>query len=130
MVNSFKYRFITARNNHITSQLQKAYAKEFASNELPVFCVHNNDYQDPYFALNRELTGVPHLRGFCLSVSAKTMFRQAHNFLGHLLPALVQKLKLWCAANLSKVSSFPDFGIIIAVAFVRYGVSRSSIMHH
>jgi hypothetical protein len=101
-VNSYKYHFVTARNNLVTSQLQKAYAEKFAPNKLPVFCVDNNDYQDEDFALNKELTGIPHLRSFCLSVSARALFRRAHDFLLHLLPALLQSLTLWYKSNLSK----------------------------
>lgn len=114
MVSSYKYHFVTARNNLVTSQLQKAYAEKFAPNKLPVFCVDNNDYQDEDFALNKKLTGIPHLRSFCLSVSARALFRRAHDFLLHILPALLQSLTLWYKSNLSKKKLFSESGIMAA----------------
>ncbi|KAK3306258.1 uncharacterized protein B0T15DRAFT_396538 [Chaetomium strumarium] len=89
---------INARNAHVTSGLQAAYATKAPGGRLDVFCVSNKWYDKYSRKGNRELvqaSGIPALRQFCHSLAADAQLREAIHFLRSRVFTLVNSAELW-----------------------------------
>ena len=81
---------IRARNKQVKTKLQAAYAKHFSPKDMPVFCIDNAYYQELDFHKAVELSGIPDLRRYCLSLPGRALFRSADTFLESQLPGADQ----------------------------------------
>ena len=100
---------IRARNQEVKNNLQKAYAEAFSPKRLPVFCVDNAYYQEQEFPQAVNVSGIPDLRRYCLSLPGRALFRSAETVLNGHLPALVNSLEIWLdAAHAAGTQSFSN----------------------
>ncbi|KAK4235702.1 hypothetical protein C8A03DRAFT_46215 [Achaetomium macrosporum] len=94
---------INARNAHVTSGLQAAYAARAPGGHLDVFCVSNRWYDKYARKGNVELvraSGIPALRQFCHSITADAQLREARHFLRSRVFTLVNSAELWVGGRL------------------------------
>lgn len=97
--------FIRARNEHVRSGLQAAYAARAPTGHLDVFCVSNRWYTKFSRKGNVELvqaSGIPALRQFCHSITADAQLREARHFLQASLFTLVNSVELWVGGRLRR----------------------------
>ncbi len=105
--------FVTARNEHVTSGLQAAYAAKAPAGRLDVFCVSNRWYHKFSRKGNAELvqaSGIPALRKFCHSITADAQLREARHFLQASLFTLVNSAELWVGGRLRKSQPHQSHG--------------------
>jgi hypothetical protein len=98
----YKYIYVSARNQDISSRLASKYPQLAGSGRSNIFCVANDDYEGnklyPGSSAHRFAisgSGVPELRRFCHSVAAKAQFRASDHFLAVDIPSLIQHLDVW-----------------------------------
>jgi hypothetical protein len=89
---------IRARNSEVKGNLQAKYSKDFSPRHMPVFCIDNAYYQEQEIPQAVDLSGIPDLRRYCLSLPGRALFRSADTFLKSRLPALVNSLDIWLDA--------------------------------
>lgn len=89
---------IRARNKEVKINLQAKYSEHFLPKQMPVFCIDNSFYQKQTFAQAVEVSGIPDLRRYCLSLPGRALFRSADTFLETRLPALINSLDIWLEA--------------------------------
>ncbi|GAB1312304.1 Dynamin N-terminal domain-containing protein [Madurella fahalii] len=97
---------INARNAHVTSGLQRAYAAKVPAGRLDVFCVSNKHYAKYSRKGDAELvraSGIPALRQFCYSITADAQLREARHFLQAKLFSLVNSVGLWIDGRLRRI---------------------------
>lgn len=100
---------IRARNKQVKSKLQATYAEHFSPGHMPVFCIDNVLYQEQEFPQAVDVSGVPDLRRYCLSLPGRALFRSADTFLETRLPALINSLDIWLeAAHNAGTQSFSN----------------------
>jgi hypothetical protein len=100
---------IRARNKKVKENLQAAYAEHFLPKRLPVFCIDNVYYQEQEFPQAVDLSGIPDLRRYCLSLPGRALFRSADIYLETRLPALMDSLEIWLdAAHTAGTQSFSN----------------------
>ena len=96
-----EFLLMNARNSYVKDGLQQAYSAKVPGGELKVFCVSNTVYEkyckkgvDEYV----NASGIPDLRKFCHSVTARAQFMEASHFLQSKIPCLLNSAKLWVGA--------------------------------
>jgi hypothetical protein len=89
---------IRARNKEVKTNLQAIYSEHFLPKQMPVFCIDNSLYQTQKSLQAVEVSGIPDLRRYCLSLPGRALFRSADTFLETHLPALINSLKIWLEA--------------------------------
>ena len=93
-----KSLLMSARNDFVTEGLQRNYSKKVPGGRLEVFCVSNTDYET--FSANGNVdmvnaSGIPALRRFCHTITAKAQYFEAKKFLHSTLPSLLTSTRLW-----------------------------------
>ena len=89
---------INARNSHVKEGLQAAYASKIPGGRLEVFCVSNKMYQGASRKGKVEAvqaSGIPQLRRFCHSITARIRLLESKNFLEASLSNLLGSIELW-----------------------------------
>jgi hypothetical protein len=100
---------IRARNKKVKDNLQAVYAEHFSPKRMPVFCIDNVYYQEQEFPQAVNLSGIPDLRRYCLSLPGRALFRSADTYLETRLPALINSLEIWLdAAHTAGTQSFSN----------------------
>jgi hypothetical protein len=100
---------IQARNKKVKENLQAVYAEHFSPKRMPVFCVDNVYYQEQESPQTVDLSGIPDLRRYCLSLPGRALFRSADTYLETRLPALINSLEIWLdAAHTAGTQSFSN----------------------
>jgi hypothetical protein len=100
---------IQARNEKVKANLQAVYAEHFSPKLMPVFCIDNVYYQEQEFPQAVDLSGIPDLRRYCLSLPGRALFRSADIYLETSLPALINSLEIWLdAAHTAGTQSFSN----------------------
>ena len=95
-----KYLLIAARNEKVRTGLQRAYAHLVPGNELPVFCVSNEDYEAGSKKNDVDLvnaSGIPALRRFCKTTTAEAQLLETRHILQSSLPGLLNSITLYVA---------------------------------
>jgi hypothetical protein len=100
---------IQARNKKVKENLQAVYAEHFSPKRMPVFCVDNVYYQEQESHQAVDLSGIPDLRRYCLSLPGRALFRSADTYLETRLPALINSLEIWLdVAHTAGTQSFSN----------------------
>jgi hypothetical protein len=100
---------IQARNEKVKENLQAGYAEHFSPKRMPVFCIDNVYYQEQESPQAVDLSGIPDLRRYCLSLPGRALFRSADTYLETRLPALINSLEIWLdAAHTAGTQSFSN----------------------
>lgn len=89
---------IRARNKEVKINLQAKYSEHFLPKQMPVYCIDNSLYHNQNSPLAVEVSGIPDLRRYCLSLPGRALFRSADTFLESRLPALINSLEIWLEA--------------------------------
>jgi hypothetical protein len=97
-LSSMNELLIRARNKQVKGNLQAKYSQDFWPRPMPVFCIDNAYYQEQEFPQAVDLSGIPDLRRYCLSLPGRALFRSADAFLETRLPALANSLDIWLDA--------------------------------
>jgi len=90
--------YAAARNDMVKDELKQAYASKVKDGQLNVFCVCNKIYQELAEEGDVEMviaSGVPSLRRFCYSITAKSQLEEAKNFLDGGIASLLTPMQLW-----------------------------------
>jgi len=93
-----QFLLVDARNNHVKEGLQAAYASKVPGGRLQVFCVSNTTYEK--FSRKGHVdmvraSGIPQLRQFCHSVTARARLLETKHFLQSKLSSLLNSINLW-----------------------------------
>jgi hypothetical protein len=109
LLSSMNELLIRARNKEVKSKLQAKYSEHFLPRLMPVFCIDNAYYEEQDFPQAVNMSGIPDLRRYCLSLPGRALFRSADAFLETRLPALVNSLDIWLeAAHSAGTQSFSN----------------------
>ncbi len=89
---------IEARNDFVKEGLKRNYSAKVPGGRLEVFCVSNVNYEKfskkgPVDHVNA--SGIPALRRFCHTITAKPQYFEAKHFLQSSLPSLLTSIRLW-----------------------------------
>ena len=119
-----KLLLINARNDFVKEGLRRNYAAKIPGGVLEVFCVSNQYYGKFSKKGNVDYvnaSGIPDLRRFCHTITAKPQYFEAKHFLQSSLPSLLTSTSLWSekgqdSAGIlddeAKEEAFKGFGIM------------------
>ncbi|KAL2399997.1 hypothetical protein ABEF93_004121 [Exophiala dermatitidis] len=110
-----KTMLIRARNNHVTTALQAAYASEVRGGKLDVFCVSNklyDKYRGSHDADLLQISGIADLRQFCTSTTKDARLLRVQNFLRSELAGLLTSVDLWATRPLRTGTSSQMHGAL------------------
>lgn len=88
---------MAARNEQVKEGLRTAYAAKVPANSLEVFCVSNTTYEKFTRKGDTDMvkaSGIPSLRSFCYSVTARKQLLEAQHFLKSRLGALLNSMQI------------------------------------
>ncbi len=98
----YKHIYAAARNEDVTSGLALKYPHLAGNGRSNVFCIGNEDYNgyklkhdSPAHITGISGSGVPKLRSFCHSITARAQFKASNHFLTVDVPSLVQSVEVW-----------------------------------
>ncbi|KAL2430402.1 hypothetical protein ABEF95_006730 [Exophiala dermatitidis] len=103
-----KTMLIRARNDHVTTALQAAYASEVRGGKLDVFCVSNklyDKYRSSHDADLLQISGIADLQQFCTSTTKDARLLRVQNFLRSELACLLTSVDLWATHPLGTGTS-------------------------
>ena len=89
---------MNARNSHVKEGLQRAYSAKISEGRLNVFCVSNTVYEKACrkgISEYVDASGIPELRKFCHSITARVQYMEATHFLQSKIPCLINSVRLW-----------------------------------
>ena len=93
---------MTARNDFVKEGLRRNYTGKVPGGFLEVFCVSNLIYEksSKMGAVDQvNASGIPELRRFCHTITAKPQYFEAKNFLLSSLSSLLTSIRLWAEKN-------------------------------
>ena len=89
---------IAARNGFVQEGLRQNYSEKVPRGILEIFCVSNPNYEKyakKGIVDQVNASGIPELRRFCHTITAKPQFLEAKNFLLSSLSSLLTSTRLW-----------------------------------
>ena len=127
---------IRARNARVKSALQSCYKSVSTSVELPVFCVDNALYSEDS-EKSKEVSNIPQLRMYTMTLPVQARFKHANKFLGAKLPSLLGSFELWADVSREETASrlkrdLPTTKTLrtLALQDIRFVKTRQSIQDH
>lgn len=92
---------INTRRNIVSQELSQQYTGSVDNQAPMVFCVGNAMYRDNRYLVSEvsrqflQLSGIPTLRQYCISIVSENQHRIATRFMRHDVPRLLNDIDLW-----------------------------------
>lgn len=123
-----EFLLIGARNDFVKEGLKRNYSEKVPGGILEVFCVSNLKYEK--FSRKGVVdyvnaSGVPALRRFCHTITAKPQYFEAKNYLQSSLASLLTSVSLWVEKEREPASKFDKYAK--EISFVEYETMHQNV---
>jgi hypothetical protein len=88
---------IEARNTHVITGLQKAYAEQIGIGTLQIFCISNKSYSkytEKGYTEMVKASGIPALRKYCYSITSQKQLLEAKHFITTTIGGLLNSVRI------------------------------------
>ena len=118
---------IGARNDFVKEGLKRNYSEKVPGGILEVFCVSNLNYEK--FSRKGVVnyvnaSGIPDLRRFCHTITAKPQYFEAKNYLQSSLASLLTSVRLWVE---KEQGSGNEMAYVKEMAFFGFGTMYENV---